>query len=188
MKNIVIFASGSGSNAENIINYFAKSATARVVAVFCNAKNAGVLERAERLNVPSELFSKEDFLTPLVMEKLKNYQPDLVVLAGFLAKIPADIITAFPNKIIKIHPALLPKYGGKGMYGMHVHRAVAENRDPETGISVHFVNEHYDEGNIIAQHKVALYPEDRAEEIAAKIHRLEQEFFPIVVEEVLRKQ
>ncbi|WP_026703610.1 phosphoribosylglycinamide formyltransferase [Flavobacterium soli] len=186
MKNILLFASGSGTNAENIILHFNTTDIAKVVAVFSNNPNAKVLERAKNLNVKSFVFSKEDLSSEIVLNKVNEFQPDLIVLAGFLWKFPQNIIEAYPNKIINIHPALLPKYGGKGMYGMHVHRAILENKDSETGITIHYVNEHYDEGEFIAQEKVSIADCLSAEEIAAKVHVLEHRFFPQIIEKLLK--
>ncbi len=181
MKRIAIFASGSGSNAENIITYFNNTQLATVAKVYCNNKNAKVFDRCKRLNVECSLFSRDDFFTSdTIVSQLKD-TADLVILAGFLWKIPANIIAAFPNNIINIHPALLPKYGGKGMYGMHVHKAIKENNETETGITIHYVNEHYDEGGIIYQAKTTVTPEDTPETIAQKIQTLEQEHFPRVI-------
>jgi phosphoribosylglycinamide formyltransferase-1 len=185
MKKIVLFASGSGTNAENIILHFRQSISAEVVAVFCNNPNAKVLERADALKVPVVVFSKEELSRETVLLKLQAFGPDLIVLAGFLLKFPTNIIHAFPNKIINIHPALLPKFGGKGMYGLNVHKAVIENGETETGISIHYIDEHYDEGALVFQKSVALSGSETAEEIAAKIHRLEQEYFPKVIEKLL---
>ena len=186
MKKILLFASGSGTNVENIIRYFQEKKTAEVVAVFCNNPNAKVLERAINLNIPTFVFSKEALGSDLILEELAKFQPDLIVLAGFLLQFPASIIKVYP-KIINIHPALLPKYGGKGMYGMHVHRAVLENKEQETGISVHYVNEHYDEGAMAHQERVSIVDCTSPEEIAAKIHQLEQECFPRIIEKLLLK-
>lgn len=185
MKKIVLFASGSGSNAENIIQYFRQNTQAEVVAVFCNNPNGKVIERAESLKVPVVLFSKADLAGESVLLKLHAFHPDLIVLAGFLLQFPLNIIQAYPDAIINIHPALLPKYGGKGMYGMHVHRAIVENKEVETGISIHYIDEHYDEGDIIFQQKVALNGTETAEEIATKVHELEHEYFPKVIEKLL---
>jgi len=185
MKKIVVFASGSGTNAENIIKYFAKTKTGNVVAVFTNNRNAGVLERAKTYELPAKIFSKEQLFEGEVLRKLNEIQPDLIVLAGFLLKLPANIIAAYPDKIINIHPALLPKYGGTGMYGMHIHKAIVANKENETGITIHFVNENYDEGNIIFQQNVVLAGDETAEEVANKIHDLEQKYFPTVIEEIL---
>ncbi|MFT4575733.1 MAG: phosphoribosylglycinamide formyltransferase-1 [Polaribacter sp.] len=187
MKRVAIFASGSGSNAENIINYFNKTQTATVTKVFCNNKNAAIFDRCKRLLVACVLFSREDFFkTENILSQLKE-SADVIILAGFLWKIPSNLIEAFPNKIINIHPALLPKYGGKGMYGMHVHNAVKENEETETGITIHYVNEDYDEGGIIFQAKTALNSEDTPETIAQKIHLLEQEHFPKTIEKVIQQ-
>ena len=185
MKKIVIFASGSGTNAENVVLYFNKTEIAKVIYIFSNNANAKVLERAKNLNIPTEVFSKEDFNGDKVLQKLNKIQPDLIILAGFLLKFPQNCVAAFPNKIINIHPALLPKYGGKGMYGMNVHRAVVENKEHETGITIHYVNENYDEGNIIFQKNVPLSGNETPEEVAAKIYELEQKYFPSVIEKLI---
>lgn len=185
MKKIVIFASGSGTNAEKIINHFESREMAKVIAVFTNNPNAKVIERAHKLKVPIEIFSKTEFYESKFLQKLISYKPDLIVLAGFLLKMPESIVGTFSNKIINIHPALLPNYGGKGMYGMNVHRAVVENNESQTGITIHYVNENYDEGNIIFQKKVDLSITDTPEMVAEKIHELEQKYFPTVIEDLL---
>ena len=187
MKKIVVFASGSGTNAENIIQYFQKNEVGSVVAVFTNKANAGVIERAKKYDVPVEIFSKEDLSESKVLQKLNNIGADWIILAGFLLKFPENIIKAYPNKIINIHPALLPKYGGKGMYGMHIHEAIVANKESETGITIHYVNENYDEGAIIFQQKIVLSGKETAEDVAAKIHLLEQEHFPKVIFSLLDK-
>ena len=185
MKKIAIFASGSGSNAENIANYF-KDSEVEISLILSNKKDAYVLERAKNLSIPSFVFNRADFYdNDTVIKELQKHEIDLVVLAGFLWLIPESLIAAFPNQIINIHPALLPKYGGKGMYGMHVHEAVKEAGEKESGITIHFVNENYDEGAIISQHTVALSPSDSADDIASKIHELEYEFFPLAIEKLL---
>ncbi|WP_310379412.1 phosphoribosylglycinamide formyltransferase [Flavobacterium sp.] len=185
MKKIVIFASGSGTNAENIIKHFISFDDINVVAVFTNNPIAKVIDRAKNFLVPTEIFTKDELFESIVLQKIKSYNPDLIVLAGFLLKFPKNIIEQYPNKIINIHPALLPKYGGKGMYGMNVHRSVVENKENETGITIHFVNENYDEGNIIFQKKVTVLVTDTPEIVAEKIHELEQKYFPAIVEDVL---
>ena len=185
MIKIVIFASGSGTNAENIIRYFQATKSASVEAVFTNKADAQVIQRAEKYQVPSQVFTKNDLETGKVLQKINTIQPDLIVLAGFLLKFPVSIVAEYPNKIINIHPALLPKYGGKGMYGMHVHRAVVENKESKTGITIHYVNENYDEGNIIFQKEVTVLISDTPEVVAAKIHELEQDHFPVVIEKLL---
>jgi phosphoribosylglycinamide formyltransferase-1 len=185
MKRIAILASGSGTNAENIIKYFKNSDSISVAQVLSNKKDAKVLERASYLNIPNRSFDKNDFIaTDEVLNFLKE-NADYVILAGFLWKIPSKIIDAFPNKIINIHPALLPKYGGKGMYGMHVHNAVVENKEKQTGITIHFVNENYDGGAIIFQKSFEVLESDTPDDVAQKIHVLEYEYFPKVIEKAI---
>jgi len=186
MKNILLFASGSGTNAENIILHFNKTNTAKVVAVFSNNPNAKVLERAKNLNVERFIFSREDLSSETVLKKVNQFKPDLIVLAGFLWKFPQNIIEAYPNKIVNIHPALLPKYGGKGMYGMNVHKAVLENKEQETGITIHYIDEHYDEGDIIFQKSADVTDCTTPEEIAVKIGVLEHKHFPEIIENLLK--
>ncbi|WP_242094423.1 phosphoribosylglycinamide formyltransferase [Aestuariivivens sediminicola] len=189
MKRIVIFASGSGTNAENLITYFGNDQNIKVVQVLSNNAHAQVLERAKRRNISALSFNRIAFTkTNDVLNILKANHPDLIVLAGFLWKMPISILEAFPNKIINIHPALLPKYGGKGMYGMHVHEAVVANHESESGITIHYVNENYDEGAIIFQAKCEVLAGDTANDVAAKIHKLEMEHFPKVVERLLRNE
>jgi len=188
MKKIVLFASGSGTNAENIISHFNQSKVANVVAVFSNNEKAMVLQRAQKHNVQTVVFSKEELKTGAVLDKVKSFNPDLIVLAGFLLQFPNNIIAAYPDKIINIHPALLPKYGGKGMYGVHVHQAVLNNKETETGISIHYVNEHYDEGRMIFQKSVSIEDCHDCESIAKRIHELEQENFPKVIEKLIAEQ
>lgn len=180
MKNIVLFASGNGSNAEEIIRYFKKNNQGTVVAIFSNKPDAKVLDRAKNHNIPSVVFNKAQLNEGFVLEKLHQFQPDLIVLAGFLLKFPESILKEYP-KVINIHPALLPKYGGKGMYGMNVHQAVLENKEKETGITIHYVNEHYDEGEFIFQKAVNIEYCKTAEEIAQKVHELEHQYFPEVI-------
>lgn len=185
-KRIVIFASGSGTNSQNIIEYFQRGKFAKVVHVLSNKKDAKVLKRCKSLNVATSSFTKSELLAEDgVLQLLQKERPDLIVLAGFLLKFPAHILRAFSNKVINIHPALLPKYGGKGMFGMHVHEAVVENKEQETGITIHFVNENYDEGQIIFQESVALSGSDTPEMVAHKVHELEHAFFPQVLETLL---
>lgn len=188
-KRIVIFASGSGTNTQNIIQYFQQSNVAEVVHVLSNKKDAKVLGRSRALNVKASSFSKTELLSEDgVLQIVKEAQPDLIVLAGFLLKFPEIILREFPDKIINIHPALLPKYGGKGMYGHHVHEAIVANNETETGITVHYVNENYDEGAIILQKKTHLLPSDSAETVAKKVHLLEYEWLPKVIEEILNRE
>lgn len=182
---IAILASGSGSNAENIIHFFANNTKFEFPLIVSNKSDAFVHERAKKLQVPTFTFSREDFSTgEKILTLLKQYKIDCIVLAGFLLKIPTVLIDAFPQKIINIHPALLPKYGGKGMYGHHVHEAVKESGDTESGISIHYVNSNYDEGNIIFQAKCPVLPTDSPDMIAKKVHALEYEYFPKVIAEL----
>lgn len=185
MKKIVIFASGNGSNAENIILHFNKNNSKNVVAIFTNNLHAKVLEKAKKHNVKTIIFNNEELSQGFVLNEINKIKPDLIILAGFLLKFPESIIKEFPNKIINIHPALLPKYGGKGMYGKHVHQAVLDNKEKETGISIHFVNENYDEGGIIFQKAVNIENCASAEEIANKVHELEHKHFSLEIEKLL---
>ncbi|MBT8307522.1 MAG: phosphoribosylglycinamide formyltransferase [Maribacter sp.] len=188
-KRIVLFASGSGSNVENIVQYFQTKPNVTIASVLTNKRDAKVIDRCNRLNISSLWFNKIAFQeTDCILDLLKGINPDLIVLAGFLWKIPEKIIKAFPNRIINIHPALLPKYGGKGMYGNRVHKAVKENHESESGITIHYVNENYDEGAIIHQAKTKISADDNADDIAAKVHALEYEHFPKVIEQLLLSQ
>jgi phosphoribosylglycinamide formyltransferase-1 len=188
LKNIAIFASGSGSNAERLTEYFAESKLVNVSLFLTNNKNAGVIERGHRLGVPTIVFSKSPFVkTDKIVEILTNQRIDYVILAGFLWLIPENLLKAFPNKIINIHPALLPKYGGKGMWGHHVHDAVVENNETESGITIHLVNEEYDKGEILFQAQFEVLPTDSAVDIATKVQKLEHEHFPKVIESLVLK-
>lgn len=189
MKRIVIFASGSGSNAENLIKYFNNKSNASVIQVLTNNPHAKVLDRCKKLGVSALSFNRVAFTkTDDVLNLLKSSNPDLIILAGFLWKFPEHILEVFPNKVINVHPALLPKFGGKGMYGMHVHEAVVHNKETETGITIHYVNENYDEGATIFQATCPVLTTDTAEAVAAKIHELEMEHFPKVVDQLLTAQ
>lgn len=185
-KRIVLFASGSGTNADNICQYFAKSEDVEVVALFCNNPEAGVIPKMHKWNVPVELITRkqlndsESFL-PII----RKYQPDLIVLAGFLLLVPAYLVQQYENKIINIHPALLPAYGGKGMYGHHVHEAVLANKETKHGITIHLVNERFDEGAHLFQQSFDVTPLDDLESIARKISLLEMTHFPKVIETFL---
>jgi len=185
MKKILLFASGTGSNVENIIQYFKNNPDVKIAGVFSNNSNAIVLDKAKNHNVPTLIFNREQLTDGFVFDKIAELKPDLIVLAGFLWKMPEEIVKAYPNKIINIHPALLPKYGGKGMYGIKVHQTVLENKEKETGITIHYVNEHYDEGEFIFQQKVAIEYCKTPEEVANKIHGLEHKHFPKIIEKLL---
>jgi len=190
MTRIAIFASGSGTNAENIIKYFQDRPGISISCVCTNKPDAYVVERAKRYKIPVFIFSRFDFLqTDKVLNYLLQNKIDWIILAGFLWLVPANLIDAYPSKIINIHPALLPKYGGKGMYGDSVHSAVIENHETKSGISIHYVNHEYDKGNSIFQATCPVDPEDTPETLAAKVHKLEYEHFPKVIEqEVLSHQ
>ncbi len=184
VKRITLFASGSGTNVQNIIDYYSDNENVIVDSVVSNNPKAFVLERAKHLGVETFVITKDEFQnTSKVVEKLKKRNIDIVVLAGFLWLIPVNLIQNFP--IINIHPALLPKYGGKGMYGLKVHQAVVDNKENESGITIHFVNENYDEGKIIFQAKCEVLSTDCAEDVASKVHQLEYKYFPEIIEKVL---
>ena len=186
MKNIVIFASGNGTNVQRIAEYFANSKRVCIKLIVCNKPTAYVIERAKKLNINTLLIDKAMFFeSNQVVEILQKLEIDLIVLAGFLWLIPDNLIEAFEQKIINIHPALLPKYGGKGMYGMNVHKAVVANKEQYSGISIHYVNQHYDEGTIIFQQKCVLSKEDTAEDVAKKVHQLEYDYYPKIIEQLL---
>ena len=188
MKQIrmAIFASGSGSNCENIIRYFKNSALASTDLVVCNKPDAYVLERAKRMGVPSKVITKAELNDAATMMPLLK-DIDFIVLAGFLPLIPNFLIDAFPRRIVNLHPALLPKYGGKGMWGHHVHEAVKAADEKETGMTVHWVTPICDAGEIIAQFSVALSPNDSVDDIAEKEHQLEMEHFPVVLEKIINE-
>ncbi|MCO6499972.1 MAG: phosphoribosylglycinamide formyltransferase [Vicingus serpentipes] len=184
MKRIAIFASGNGSNAENIVHYFSNNKHIEVALIITNNPSAYVLERAKKLGIKSLIFDKSAFSeNDKILQKLKENDINWIILAGFLLKIPKNIIKSFSNKIINIHPSLLPKYGGKGMYGDRVHQAVIDAKEQESGITIHYVNDHYDEGKIIFQAKCIVDTNDSPEDLATKIHELEYKYFPKVIEE-----
>jgi len=188
MRNIAILASGSGTNAENIIKYFSNRKTGKVTLVLSNKHEAYVLRRAAKHNVKSLFFEHTDFYgSDAVLDTLLKNKIDFVVLAGFMLLIPENILDNFEGRIVNIHPALLPKYGGKGMYGEHVHKAVLENNEKESGITIHYVNRFYDEGNIIFQAKCRVMPGDTPESLASRVHELEYAHFPEVIENLIEK-
>lgn len=187
LKNIVIFASGSGSNAEKIIQHLAGSSLAQVSCIYCNNPEAGVIERAKRLRVPCRVFTREEYKNGKVLSEIQALATDWIVLAGFLWLIPSSFVQAFPQRIVNLHPALLPKFGGKGMYGHFVHEAVIEAGEKESGITIHFVNEHYDEGAIIHQSSFSIDPGDSPEDVARKGQILEHRDFPQVIENLIKQ-
>ena len=186
---IVIFASGSGTNAVKLIEHASLNNTYRVLSVFSNKKNAPVLEKAQTRNIPTTTFKKEAFYeNNTVKDQLEQLKPALIVLAGFMWIFPQDILAEFPQRVVNIHPALLPKYGGKGMYGDHVHKAVLENNEERSGISIHYVNENYDEGRIIAQYETRIAEDETLDSLKQKIHQLEHEHYPKIIDELLKQE
>ena len=185
VKKIILFASGSGTNVENIIKYFHDNIHVEIVGVFTNNPKAGVIDRVEQTKIPLNIFKKLELNNGELVKQICLLTPDLIVLAGFLLKIPLDFTKIFFKKIINIHPSLLPKHGGKGMYGDRVHQSVKKARDKETGISIHYVNEHYDEGSIIFQAKVRVLEHDSIPKIAHKVHRLEYKYYPEIIQKLL---
>lgn len=185
MIKIALFASGSGTNAENIANYFKDSKEIEITTILCSSPTAYVLTRAEKLNIPTFVFNKQDFMhTDKVLNYLQEQQIDLIVLAGFLWLVPSTLVEHYSGRIINIHPALMPKHCGKGMYGMKVHREVVDQHDLQSGITIHQVNEKFDDGSILFQATCPVCPSDTAAEVAQKVHQLEYAHFPHVIEEV----
>ena len=184
-QKIILFASGNGSNAENIFRFFKNKKNVDVLTVYTNRSKAGIINRFKPLGINVEVFTRKSFINGSLLKNVINQNPDLIILAGFLWKFGSDWIEAFNKKIINIHPSLLPKYGGKGMYGDHVHKAVKENCESETGITIHYINEFYDEGAIIFQEKVKLDKDDNLEDISYKVKKLEHKYFPTVINDLL---
>lgn len=184
-QKIILFASGNGSNAENIFRFFKNIKNVDVLTVYTNRSKAGIINRFKPLGINVEVFNRKSFINGSLLKNVINQNPDLIILAGFLWKFGSDWIEAFKKKIINIHPSLLPKYGGKGMYGDHVHKAVKENCESETGITIHYINEFYDEGAIIFQEKVKLDKDDNLEDISYKVNKLEHKYFPTVIKDLL---
>jgi phosphoribosylglycinamide formyltransferase-1 len=185
MKRLSIFVSGNGTNLQRIAEYFLEDFEVKIKNVVCNNPKAYAIERAKKLGIPVRMITKQDFNSEAFTQELKSLGIDLIVLAGFLWKLPESLVKAFPKKIVNIHPALLPKYGGKGFYGEHVHEAVVAAKEPYSGITVHYVNELYDSGEIILQARVSLDEKETPDSLAAKIHQLEQAYFPVAIEQVL---
>jgi phosphoribosylglycinamide formyltransferase-1 len=188
-KKLAIFASGSGSNAQNICNYFANHSDVKVVLICTNNLDAFIVKRAKKLNIPITFITKTElnyFIN--LYKKLQNAEVDFIILAGFLLRLPTIMVEKYPNRILNIHPSLLPKYGGRGMYGDNVHKAVLKNKEIESGISIHFVNQNYDKGELILQEKCSVSENETLETLAAKIHQLEKKYFPLTIEKVLKNQ
>lgn len=185
VKRIIFFASGSGTNVENIIKYFHGNKAVEITLILTNNPNAGVVRRAEKLMKPLMLFSKRELFDQSLLRKIITINPDLIILAGFLLKIPKEFVKSFPKRIINIHPALLPKFGGKGMYGNRVHQSVKDAGEQITGITIHLVNEYFDQGEIIFQASVDIASQDSVEEIANKVHKLEYTYYPKLINKLL---
>lgn len=185
MKKIAIFASGTGTNAERIARYFEDKKTAEVALILTNKAEAGVVKRAEKLQLPIEIVTPQEFKEGKASGIIREYGVDFIVLAGFLLRIPDELLHEYPNRIVNIHPSLLPKYGGKGMFGHHVHQAVLDAGDKESGITIHYIDEHYDEGAVILQVKCPVLPDDTPDTLAARVHQLEYEHYPQVIEQLL---
>jgi phosphoribosylglycinamide formyltransferase-1 len=183
---ILILASGNGSNAENIINFFRDKFYEIEWWIITNNNKAGVIEKSKKLNIPFLILNKDQFNSSSALIEIEKFNPSLIILAGFLLKISENIIEKFPDKIINIHPSLLPAYGGKGMYGMNVHNKIIENSENESGITIHYVNKNYDEGRIIFQKKLTIQYPCNSEELAKNIHVLEMEFFPKIIEDLIK--
>jgi phosphoribosylglycinamide formyltransferase-1 len=188
VKKIAVFASGAGSNAEKIIDQFRDDPSGSVALIVCNKPGAGVLKIAEENNIPSLLIEKEKFFRDnAYVDELKTAGVDFIVLAGFLWKVPAALIQAYPKKIINIHPALLPAYGGKGMYGNFVHEAVIANKEKESGITIHFVDELYDHGAVIVQARCPVLADDTPDSLAQRVLQLEHTYYPKAVSELVHQ-
>ena len=188
MKKLSIFVSGNGTNLQRIAEYFANNKDVEIINVVCNNPKAYSIERVKKLGIPLRMINREEFKSEAFIKELQDLGIDLIVLAGFLWKLPENLVKAFPKKIVNIHPALLPKYGGKGFYGEHVHEAVVAAKEAQSGITVHYVNELYDSGEIILQARVSLDENETPDSLAAKIHQLEQAYFPVAIDFVLRSQ
>ena len=185
MKKLSIFVSGNGTNLQRIAEYFKGNPDVEIVNVVCNNPQAYSIQRAKNLGIPVRMINKQEFNSPEFTKEMSDLKLDLIVLAGFLWKVPASLIQGYPKKIVNIHPALLPKYGGKGFYGEHVHEAVVTAKEPFSGITIHYVNEIYDNGEFILQAYTKLDANETPDSLAAKIHKLEQAYYPVAIEQVL---
>lgn len=188
MTNIAVFASGNGSNAINIFNYFKNHSSVIFKSIYCNNPSAGIISKAKDLKIECRVFNKPEWENGTVKNELQSKNIDFIILAGFLWLVNSDIIKAYKNRIINVHPSLLPKYGGKGMYGDKVHNAVLSNNETESGITIHIVNEKYDEGKIIFQQSIKIADNDTTDSLASKIHELEYNHFPRVIEDYILNQ
>tara|TARA_B100000886_G_scaffold200036_2_gene138012 strand:+ start:611 stop:1192 length:582 start_codon:yes stop_codon:yes gene_type:complete len=187
-KSIILFSSGNGSNVEKICDYFEENSKVSISRIFTNNPKAGVIQRAKRFRIPVQVFNKKEFKEDHLLKQVVLLKPNLIILSGFLWKIGENWVNTFPKQIINIHPALLPRYGGKGMYGEYVHNAVMANNEKQTGITIHYVNKEYDKGGIIFQKKVSLSENDSALEIAKKVQELEHRYFSFVIAQILKEK
>ena len=187
-KKVIIFASGSGSNALKIFEYFNNNQNVIIDSVYCNNPRANVINIFQKLNIKTVLFNKKEFYESTFLETIRNTNPDLIVLAGFLLKIPEKIVSAFENRIINIHPSLLPKYGGKGMYGLNIHKEVILNKEKFSGFTIHYVNKEYDKGAVIFQKKIKINEKETPESLSSKVLKLEHENYPLIIEKILNNE
>jgi phosphoribosylglycinamide formyltransferase-1 len=187
-KKVIIFASGSGSNALKIFEYFNNNQNVIIDSIYCNNPRANVINIFQKLNIKTVLFNKKEFYESTFLEAIKNTNPDLIVLAGFLLKIPEKIVSAFENRIINIHPSLLPKYGGKGMYGLNIHKEVILNKEKLSGFTIHYVNQEYDKGAVIFQKKIQINEKETPESLSSKVLKLEHENYPLIIEKILNNE
>lgn len=187
-KKVIIFASGSGSNALKIFEYFNNNQNVIIDSIYCNNPRANVINIFQKLNIKTVLFNKKEFYESTFLETIRNTNPDLIVLAGFLLKIPEKIVSAFENRIINIHPSLLPKYGGKGMYGLNIHKEVILNKEKLSGFTIHYVNQEYDKGAVIFQKKIQINEKETPESLSSKVLKLEHENYPLIIEKILNNE
>jgi phosphoribosylglycinamide formyltransferase-1 len=187
-KKVIIFASGSGSNALKIFEYFNNNQNVIIDSIYCNNPRANVINIFQKLNIKTVLFNKKEFYESTFLETIRNTNPDLIVLAGFLLKIPEKIVSAFENRIINIHPSLLPKYGGKGMYGLNIHKEVILNKEKFSGFTIHHVNKEYDKGAVIFQKKIKINEKETPESLSSKVLKLEHENYPLIIEKILNNE
>lgn len=187
-KKVIIFASGSGSNALKIFEYFNNNQNVIIDSIYCNNPRANVINIFQKLNIKTVLFNKKEFYESTFLETIRNTNPDLIVLAGFLLKIPEKIVSAFENRIINIHPSLLPKYGGKGMYGLNIHKEVLLNKEKFSGLTIHYVNKEYDKGAVIFQKKIKINEKETPESLSSKVLKLEHENYALIIEKILNNE
>lgn len=187
-KRVIIFASGSGSNALKIFEYFNNNQNIIIDSIYCNNPRANVINVFQKLSIKTVLFNKKELYESAFLEAIISTNPDLIVLAGFLLKIPEKMVSAFENRIINIHPSLLPKYGGKGMYGLNIHKEVLLNKEKFSGLTIHYVNKEYDKGAVIFQKKIKINEKETPESLSSKVLKLEHENYPLIIEKILNNE